>query len=546
MRKIFVSFLCVIMVMVFMPTMVFAAEGNVAKVGDTEYATLAAAVEAAKDDETIELLADAEAAGIEIEDKSLTFNLNGYTIKGTTDASYLFSPWGNETTTVFNGGTLEVVRQVSGSMAVQVVGGTCTFNNMEVRVVVPDDMNGYNYGIRAFGNVVGYDSVHVAFNDSRMIEVEDPEVEETYGLAGLTVMGKYENAAVMADPTVCENDAVLEINNSYVEATSFAVAGNGAAHGTKIDINNSDLVSKEATAIYHPQLGEMNISGGSITGVTGIEVRAGVVNLKDNVEIIATGDSTEVDPNGNGTTSTGAAVAVAQHTTKLPIALNVENASLTGASAVVANNPQENTAEDIEKIAINLNGGNFYGLVQTNDGGALNVAGGAYDKLGENVNVVAADVAELTLSDVPLTVVGLDKINEVVKAAPAGTELVITKAAENSSITVPEGVIVKNNADAAIKVNGEVLAAGQTVTVVVPDDEDKTDTDQPAGDDQKDPATGDDNKGDTDAGKDPVKEPTEGTPEKTGDANDIVLWLALMALTAAALAGTAAYSRKRG
>ena len=46
--------------------------------------------------------------------------------------------------------------------------------------------------------------------------------------------------------------------------------------------------------------------------------------------------------------------------------------------------------------------------------------------------------------------------------------------------------------------------------------------------------------------KTPVKEPTEVTPEKTGDANDIVLWLALMALTAAALAGTAAYSRKRG
>ena len=77
MRKIFISFLCVIMVMVFMPTMVFAEEGNVAKVDDTEYTTLAAAVEAAEDGDAIELLANAEAAGIKIEDKSLTFNLNG-------------------------------------------------------------------------------------------------------------------------------------------------------------------------------------------------------------------------------------------------------------------------------------------------------------------------------------------------------------------------------------------------------------------------------------------------------------------------------------
>ena len=82
--------------------------------------------------------------------------------------------------------------------------------------------------------------------------------------------------------------------------------------------------------------------------------------------------------------------------------------------------------------------------------------------------------------------------------------------------------------------DGKCIRCGEADPNYVPDD------------DQKDPATGDDNKGDTDAGKDPVKEPAEGAPEKTGDANDIVLWLALMALTAAALAGTAAYSRKRG
>ena len=53
MKKLLVTFLSVIMVMVFMPTMAFAANDNVAKIGYKEYATLAAAVEEAEDGDTI-------------------------------------------------------------------------------------------------------------------------------------------------------------------------------------------------------------------------------------------------------------------------------------------------------------------------------------------------------------------------------------------------------------------------------------------------------------------------------------------------------------
>lgn len=54
MKKLLITFLCVVMVMVFMPTMAFAAEG-VASIGTTTYTTLQDALENAKDGDTISL-----------------------------------------------------------------------------------------------------------------------------------------------------------------------------------------------------------------------------------------------------------------------------------------------------------------------------------------------------------------------------------------------------------------------------------------------------------------------------------------------------------
>ena len=62
------------------------------------------------------------------------------------------------------------------------------------------------------------------------------------------------------------------------------------------------------------------------------------------------------------------------------------------------------------------------------------------------------------------------------------------------------------------------------------------------------PATGETDKpsGETpDAGKPDADKPSGETPEKTGDVNDIMPWLALLALTGAALAGTARLQRRR-
>ena len=445
----------------------FAAE-NVAKVGDTEYPTLAKAINAAEDNATIELLSDATIGKTQLK-KSLTFNLNGYTITGNEDASYVFSPWAVDT--VFNNGIIKMTNTNPGSQAIQVVGGNLTLNDIEIDIAEPNASSDYNYGVKAFASVdanddkIINDPVKVVVNNSRIYEVSNSNIPEAM-TAGVIVIGKNNNDAVSND--MDNRDAVLEINNSEINVSGFAVSGNGAAHGTKIDINNSALTSTVASAIYHPQVGDMNIFGGTITGVTGIEVRAGNVNVSEATNIVATGDPTTVDPNGNGTTTTGAAVAIAQHTTKLPINVTIENATLVGASALVANNPEKNPEEAIANIKIDIQNGQFSGLVKTNGGGAIQASGGTFDKLDSSVEVVADEVAEITDQDgFVTTVLGLDNINGALEVLGENDSVIITKAPANTEFAVPDGVNVKNESGNNIVVNDETLTNDENVTVHV-------------------------------------------------------------------------------
>ncbi len=55
----------------------------VAKVGDTYYKTLAAAIAAAQDSETIKLLKDCSSERVNLEDKCITIDLNGNTLTST-------------------------------------------------------------------------------------------------------------------------------------------------------------------------------------------------------------------------------------------------------------------------------------------------------------------------------------------------------------------------------------------------------------------------------------------------------------------------------
>ena len=169
-------------------------------------------------------------------------------------------------------------------------------------------------------------------------------ISHTYAPVFLVPQSKTDNNVLNA-VLVTEADITSKCNYA-------AIQGNGDSHGTSITINGGKI-SGELTAIYHPQYGEMTVNGGEIEGATAIEMRAGKLVVNSGT-MIGNGNPFESDPNGNGATTLGAAVAAVQHTTKLDLSVEINGGTLQGARAFYQANLQNNGKEALEKISITL------------------------------------------------------------------------------------------------------------------------------------------------------------------------------------------------
>ena len=146
--------------------------------------------------------------------------------------------------------------------------------------------------------------------------------------------------------------------NGDVKITStewFAISGNGNRNGTEITINGGEITG--STAIYHPQEGTLVINGGTIKGNTdsGVEIRSGNLYVTGGT-ITSNATNYICSPNGNGTTTTGAAIAIAQHNTDHDISVNISGGNFTGAVAVSVSNPNDRKSGEID---LNITGGTF-------------------------------------------------------------------------------------------------------------------------------------------------------------------------------------------
>lgn len=161
-------------------------------------------------------------------------------------------------------------------------------------------------------------------------------------------------------------DSEVIINDGTIDAYDFAVSGNGSASGTnegtnaKFTINGGTLMASNGPAIYAPQInGVTTITGGNIEGgESGIEIRAGKLTISGG-SITGNTEHNGVTPNGSGTTTDGAAVAIAQHTTKQPIEVVITGGTFNGYLGLKESNPQGNSAEDLAKISVSITGGTF-------------------------------------------------------------------------------------------------------------------------------------------------------------------------------------------
>ena len=286
----------------------------------------------------------------------------------------------------------------------------------------------------------------------------------------------------------------LVVNGGHIEGTNgFGVSGNGSVEEgtgtpkcgpTTITINGGKIIGG-GTGIYHPQVGKLTINNGEITGKTGVEIRAGELIVNGGT-ITATGDPTSTDPNGNGTTTVGAAVAIAQHTTKKNIAVTINGGTFTGKAALLESNPQNNGTEYTKNISVNVSGGTFNGAVnKANDGSSLGVMGGTF-----NTDVTDYVHASPTVKDNNGKYYVGNTAKNAVENAESGSFEVLA-ASEGEALNVKPGVTIVNNSDVTIKVNDKEVPKNASYTVPgAPIIIYNPTEDTPKANDQKNPSTG--------------------------------------------------------
>ena len=328
------------------------AAGAVAVVDNTAYTTLEAAIKSATEGDTIQLLQDVTIGTI-IAKNSFTLDLNTYEISG--GLLYISGSTAADTGIV--------VSISNGSISAEKY-GILINNNAELNLsdVVIDSA--------LYGIFVPVEVNYVAAVQPAAVNIQGGSVNGDD--SAMVICGVGDSVAT---PTK------LIANGTKFTGGIYGISGNGSAHNTYIELNDCSVTAgseEGGIGIYHPQKGEIVINGSEITGIdSGIEIRAGELNISGDTVITATATEFSAQPNSNGTTMSGVAVAVSQHTTNLPIAVNITGGTFNGVKALYEEDLQD---ENVSNISVTVSGGTFEGDVESENVTGF-ISGGSFQTL---------------------------------------------------------------------------------------------------------------------------------------------------------------------
>ena len=305
-----IMLLCISMITALCGISAFAEVAAVAEVGGVPYTSLEDAFNAAYyGDCTIKLLKNAEMSGMatfDLSDGNLILDLNGHDIN-------------------FTGNTANVA--------------SITVTNTR-----------HNLKITGEGTITA---------EGRALEINSQGAIMTPGLIidkDVTVISKSEVAIFL---WTYNSDVNVYGTVKSLAEDAGAIMGNGnyTLGENKISIYDGAWVEARSHAIYCPQTGSLNITGGTIksTGTTAIEMRRGTLNVSGNPTITTEATSYSVKENKSGATTVGAAVAIAPYDTST-MNISISGGTFTGKEALSYANPNKVANPD---VTINVTGGTF-------------------------------------------------------------------------------------------------------------------------------------------------------------------------------------------
>ncbi len=171
--------------------------------------------------------------------------------------------------------------------------------------------------------------------------------------------------------TVLENGN-FTLESGAIEGQWYGVSGNGAGNdNTTIEIKGgsiSAVYTNDGTAIYHPQAGVLKISGGTITGSTGIQICGGNATISGGTINATASDLRTNKGTGDGSIIDGAALSI------------IERAYPNGAPTVTVNGGVFNSANSTAMLVYSWR----------NDSGTSS----AWATAKDNITVIGGDFSQ--------------------------------------------------------------------------------------------------------------------------------------------------------
>ena len=295
---------------------------NVAYVESTgqQYATLAEAFDVAVDGDNVLLMDDVASSGTILisDNRYITLDLNEHEIGFALNCNFKITHGG---LIITGSGTVYEEFPYYGPVMIE----------------ADTDLNPKENNIRL---IIGED---VTLRGWAPIFIDKNDENNVYGLI-VDVYGKLES--------------VLDIKN----APGHGLYVNGSITAMDelvpiINIHETAKITSFGNGMYLAGYANTTVYGGTITGETGIEIRAGDLEIYGGT-ISATGTDFDSAPNGNGSTTNGVAIVVSQHTTALPMDVNVYDGTFKGIYAFyqVTTDDKNN---DPSKVSVSIQGGTF-------------------------------------------------------------------------------------------------------------------------------------------------------------------------------------------
>lgn len=267
------------------------------------------------------------------------------------------------------------------------------------------------------------------------LTIEDSSTDQT---GAITASSSNEKPYAAVKITLTGEDeattpANLIVNGGTLTGYYYGIAGNGTRHNTNIEINGGKIVGTNGAGIYHPQDGTLTINGGEIIGQdTAVEIRSGKLNISGG-SLTAKADKYTETANNDGTTVSGAALAISQHTTQKAIAVTITGGTFKGARAVSETNVQNiGSTKDVTLIISN---GTFDGEISSADCTDF-ITGGIFTNPGNNIanymapgNTLDSNGNVTPSADAVAEVngVGYTSLQDAIDAVPAGGTITILK-----------------------------------------------------------------------------------------------------------------------